>query len=29
LKQALAFDKALHGFRQNSGMGFESAKRPE
>jgi hypothetical protein len=29
LKQGLAFNKALHGFRQNSGMDFDSVIGPE
>jgi hypothetical protein len=29
LKQALALNKAVHGFRQNSGKGFNSGIRPE
>jgi hypothetical protein len=29
LKQGFAFNKALHGFRQNSGKGFNSDIGPE
>jgi hypothetical protein len=29
IETGLAFNKAAHGFRQNSGMAFDSGKRPE